>query len=186
MASTPNLGITLYDNSTPADWVAAFNGHATAIDTGVKSALDAQNVAFDAKVNAATNLIRGTAAQRATTASKYWQLWLDTDGSQKLYVGNKTGGWRQYSGEATAAAGAWDNSSAPAVYARTVSVTLPTVVLSTESIQISSTNTGSGFGAYAMNNITRNPTNTVISIRHYQFLSNAANLLGFTWNVVPL
>lgn len=185
MPNTPNFGIPLVELANTAQLDTLLNSQATAIDTNLKTAMDAQNSSFAASIAASTNLLRGTAAQRAATTSKYWQFWLDTDGSQKLYVGNKTGGWRQYSGKATVAAGGWTSTNSN-MAGRAVNFTLPTVILPTEEIQISAVDVGNGFGLATLVTTTRNTGNTVISVRQMQLLSYATNPLTITWNVVPV
>lgn len=187
MAVTPNFKLPILGGGEPASLKTINNNMVTALDTSLKAAMDAQDADFAADIAASTNLLRGTAAQRAATTSKYWQFWLDTDGSQKLYVGNKSGGWRQYCGETTVPAGGWSSTSSGLIAARTPNVTVPTVLLTTETLLASATSVGTGFGAISLTALTRNASNTTASFRQMQFLNTTAtNAFTFAWCVSPM
>ncbi|QHB37029.1 hypothetical protein QDA00_gp74 [Microbacterium phage Matzah] len=129
----------------------------------------------------------GTAAQRAATPSQYWEFWQDTDGDQGLYVGNKTGGWRRFSGVDGAAAGAWamnSTSGAVTTVGRTVTFTIPTVLETTETLLVADTNTGTGYGISAVTAVVRNPTNTALTMRHMQLGSTVQQSLSIAWQIV--
>lgn len=132
---------------------------------------------------------QGTAAERASTFSTYWALWQDTDGAQGLYVGNRSGGWRLFSGVATIPAAAWDTTqgSAPAAIlaARTATVVLPTVLEANEWILFQAVTVGTGFGFASGVNLTRGATNTSLALRLMQ-LMNATVTQSFqiAWQIV--
>jgi hypothetical protein len=130
---------------------------------------------------------RGTAALRGQVTPHYWDFWQDTDGTQHLYVGNKTGGWRKFSGRAGGADAAWQTtqtSGAVTIVGRTASVTIDTVLESSEDVIIGSVSVGSGFGILTLNGITRNPTNTVLTIRFMQLAALTTQAFAFDWQII--
>lgn len=132
-----------------------------------------------------TGLRRGTGAERQATPSSYWDFWSDTDGEEHLYVGDKAGGWRRFSGTGTAPATAWDTTLAVGganIFAgRTISATLPTVVLETETLILTQVQAGSGFGAASLATLVRNPNATPVTIRHTQMASFSTQSLTYAW-----
>jgi len=133
-------------------------------------------------------LMRGTGAQRGAYPSLYWEQWQDTDGAQGLYVGNKAGGWRLFSGTASAATAAWDTtqgtSPAAIVAGRTINFTIPTVLETNEWLIAQSTVVGTGFGFIGVNGITRGPTNTTLTVRFMQIMSLTTQPLSIAWQIV--
>lgn len=130
---------------------------------------------------------RGTAARRAATPSVYWDFWQDTDGTQQLYVGNKTGGWRLYSGIDTSPAAAWTlNSTSGSVITvgRTPVFTLPTVLEANEYISATPWGVGSGFGMAAGAGLVRNVSSTQYTMRFTQLGSTTTQALSIIWNIV--
>jgi len=125
----------------------------------------------------------GTAAERAATTSTYWQFWQDTDNGGHLYIGDKAGGWRLYSGQETVAAGSWQTASSP-FWGRTVSITLDTVLEDNEVIMMTTTSVSSGFGSISPTTLTRNLTETVVSVRHTQMASGTTNPFTAVWHIV--
>lgn len=131
---------------------------------------------------------RGTGARRAASPSKYWDFWQDTDGTQSLYVGNKSGGWRKFSGSGTSPDAAWSTTqgTAPAaiIAGRTATVTLDTVLEANEHLILTGTSIGSGFGIVTLNGVVKNPTNTVATIRFMQLGSTTTQQFSFAWQIV--
>lgn len=135
--------------------------------------------------------LAGPAADRAATISNYWQEWQDTDSSARLYLGNKSGGWRQKNGIATAATAAWDNTSsgagtpvASAIGARTISFVLPTILETNEYIGFQAVTVGTGFGFVGGSGLTRGGSNTTLSVRFMQVLSTTTQALTIAWWIV--
>ena len=132
----------------------------------------------------------GTAAQRAQLAPspRYWDFWYDTD-TQKMMVGSKSGTWRQYAGSIVAATRAWDTTqgaSGQALLAgRTDSLTIPTVIEASEDLNVFTRSVGSGFGIVSVSVTTRNPTNTVVSVRLMQLMSHVTQAYSLGWEIVP-
>lgn len=52
-------------------------------------------------------MLRGTAAERATTTAPFKAFWQDTDAGRSLYKGDAAGKWRKATGQANIGAGAW-------------------------------------------------------------------------------
>lgn len=131
-------------------------------------------------------VLTGTAALRAATISDYWDFWQDTDGSAALYVGNKTGGWRRFSGQATSGTTAWDATVAgpPATAGRTIVFTLPTVLETNETVLVTANAIGSGYGFIAMNTVTRNASDTTINVRFMQIMSVTTQAVTINWQIV--
>ena len=131
----------------------------------------------------------GTAAQRLQIAPspRYWDFWYDTD-TQKMMVGSKSGTWRQYAGSIVAPTRAWDttqSSGAVNLAGRTDSFTLPTVIEASEDIKVFTRSVGNGFGVISVSVVTRNPTNTVVSLRLMQLMSVAQQSYALGWEIVP-
>ena len=125
----------------------------------------------------------GTAAMRAATTPRYWDFWQDTDGTQALYVGNKSGGWRQFSGVYAAPTKAWD-SSGGSIWARSDSYNVPTVLETNEYLQITPIALGTGYAALGVVNTIRNPTNTTVTVRLMQFLAGTTQNYTFAWQIM--
>lgn len=134
--------------------------------------------------------MRGTAAERAVTVPRYWDFWQDTDGSQVMYVGGKSGAWRQYAGSVVAPSRAWDTvqgaAGAALLAGRTDSLTLPTVIEANEDILIWLRTTGSGFGVMGQSAVTRNPTNTIVAVRLMQLMSHSTQAYSLGWQIAPV
>lgn len=129
---------------------------------------------------------RGTAAQRAATTSLYFQLWQDTDGAQHQWIGNRSGGWRRYSGNATAAATEWTtlgSVTGALMAARTVTFTVPTVLESDEWLSVASVAVGTGFAFIGGVAVTRGATTTDVTVRFMQLLSHVTQPLTVAWAV---
>ncbi|QGZ16727.1 hypothetical protein PBI_DEWDROP_80 [Microbacterium phage Dewdrop] len=126
---------------------------------------------------------RGTSTERAATRSSYWDMWQDTDGSQLLYVGNKSGGWRQYQGTAAVPDKAWDATAAPA-YGRSDTLTIPTVLEPNEYLAITPISLGTGYATLGAAALVRNPTNTTLVTRLMQFMNSATQSYTFAWQIV--
>lgn len=132
---------------------------------------------------------RGTGAQRASTTSQYWDFWLDTDGTQKLYVGDKAGGWRQYSGSGSVAAGAWDaqgSGSGMAIGVRNTTATLPTSLATNETLMLSSTTVGGIYATISLTATTASGSNTIATIRHMAFQNLTQTAFSFVWQIAPI
>lgn len=131
---------------------------------------------------------RGTALDRAATTSTYWDMWQDTDGAQLLYVGNKSGGWRQFSGNVISPTAAWATTqgTAPAaiIAGRTDTLTLDTVLEPNENLIVTATSVGSGFGTVSLNGVVKNPTNTQITVRLMQLGSTTTQQFSMAWHIV--
>jgi hypothetical protein len=133
---------------------------------------------------------RGPGFIRVATPSAYWEQWQDTDGTQKLYVGDKSGGWRQFSGYGSQPDRAWDTTQGTTgnalVAGRTDELTIPTVLLPNEDINVWLTYGGSGFTSGSVNLITRNPTNTVVRFRFMQIGSFLTQSYAYSWQIVQV
>lgn len=127
-------------------------------------------------------LWRGTALERSGITPAYWDFWQDTDGTEKLYVGSKTGTWRQFCGEATVGVKAWDTSSAP-FYLRTDVVSIATKLETSETLALSPTSGGSGYSAFMMVGLVRNPTTVDVTTRLSQFVSSTTQAYTFAWSI---
>jgi hypothetical protein len=136
----------------------------------------------------ATHLQRGTGVERAATPSVYWDFWQDTDGTGQLYVGNKSGGWRLFSGRyAEPSAVAWSGTGSGGTMAaawRTTSYVLPTVLETNEWLMVTSTTVGSGYGSIAPAGLLRDPTDTTLTLRVTQLQSAAQQAISFVWQIV--
>lgn len=135
----------------------------------------------------ADGIRRGTGARRLATTPRYWDFWQDTDGSQLLYVGSKSGTWRQFSGNATSPAAAWSTSqgTAPAavVVGRSDTLTIDTVLEANETLRLVPTSIGNGFGNAATASVTKNLTNTSVVVRMTQIGSATTQQFTFSWEI---
>ncbi|QDH93279.1 hypothetical protein QC999_gp71 [Microbacterium phage Cressida] len=128
----------------------------------------------------------GTAAQRAATPSQYWEFWQDTDGDQGLYVGNKSGGWRRFSGYQAYSARAWDASGTggtASIYGRSDTVSLPTTLETNEYLQITPIGVGTGYATMSSVAQVRNPTNVAVTTRLVQFLNATTQAYSYAWQI---
>jgi hypothetical protein len=131
--------------------------------------------------------LRGLGADRAGVYAGYWEMWQDTDGAQGLYVGNKSGGWRLFSGVMTDPAVAWTlNSTSGAVITvgRTAIFTVPTVLETNETLLAQSIGVGTGFGFIGPTGVVRGASNTTLTVRFMQLGSTVTQALSITWQIV--
>lgn len=126
----------------------------------------------------------GTSAQRlALDPAPAGAMWQDTDNGEKLWSTAPNGKWRRHEGIATFAAGGW-STAATNIYYRTQTVTIPTVLAANESILVAFAFT-SGNSWVSVNGITRNATDTVLSLRILQISTTAVQVSGdISWRVV--
>lgn len=135
--------------------------------------------------------LQGTAAQRATFPAQYWEFWQDTDGSQKLYVGNKSGGWRLFSGNTSWSAAAWTDSASgtpsPLIMAgRTINLTIPTVLETTEHLMFQLATGGTGYTFIGGSAITRGASDTTLTFRYMQLMSLNTQGGSINWQVAQI
>ncbi|AWY05391.1 minor tail protein [Microbacterium phage Metamorphoo] len=124
---------------------------------------------------------RGPTTLRTATTPQYWDFWDDTtDGL--TYVGNKSGGWRLFSGQVALANRAWDLSSPP-VYARSDSATIPTVLETNEYLQVTPIALGTGYATMGVVALIRNPTNSTLSTRLMQFAAATTQNYVYQWQI---
>ena len=129
--------------------------------------------------------LRGTMAQRAATTALYWQMWVDTNGSQTVWVGDRSGKWRQYCGTRAFAAGPWGFTNLTAlIAARNITFQIPGYLESDETLLISATNTGSGFGLVTLQSTARSTGNIETMVRQVQLGSLAQNPCSIAWQIV--
>lgn len=130
----------------------------------------------------------GTAAEReALTPAPPGALWQTTDNNEGLYSASPTGTWRLHEGIATAAGGSWaiGGSSGPlTMYARTVVITIPTILSANETVMVSHMENSSGYTFVSLASVVRNTTNTAITLRHMIFGSVNQLALTVSWRIV--
>jgi hypothetical protein len=166
----------------------------TFIVAGQGIAIDGVGTSADPMVVSSTvvpTTIYGTEAQRALSTSQYWQFWQATDGAQDLYVGNRSGGWRKFSGQVSNAVTAWDNtittgSPSWTAGARTATLTIPTVLETNEVIILTQYTVGSGYGFVGLNGITRNVSNTSAVVRFFQAFSTTTQSFSVNWQIMQV
>lgn len=134
-------------------------------------------------------MLAGTAAQRAATTSRYWQFWRDTDGTELIYVGDRSGGWRQFCGTHTWPAAAWATTQAVtglSLAGRTINATLPTVLEPDERIFAQLIAGGSGFTFIGPNSVTPNENNTAFNFRYMQIMSTDTQAGSIYWQIAKI
>lgn len=138
-------------------------------------------------LNAASPMRRGTTTQMNAATSQYWDFWYNTT-DDKVYVGNKSGGWRRYSGTVLSAETGWATTSGSTLAGRTAVFTLPTVLESNETIlvQIDPSVSTSGYNFLGATGLIRDPTNTKINVRFMQIMSLKTQPMPVLWQIVPI
>lgn len=128
----------------------------------------------------------GTSTDRGAITPYFGQMWTDTNGSKYTWKGASDGSWRRRSGKITVAAGAWatiDGNNA----GRTVSIDIPTVIESGESILIQQLTGGTGFGWISQQSIGASSGGvTPVTFRHMQLMNTTTNGLVVAWQLVDL
>lgn len=155
----------------------------------VLTGTDDTRIITPARLAAHPVMLTGTTAQRAARTSKHMQLWQDTNGDQYLWVGNRSGGWRRYSGRGGVASAAWDynqSSGSVTTVARSISLTIPTVLDTDEDLLITPIHTGTGFGFISVAGLVKNPSNTVATIRFMQIGAATQQALTVAWQLVKV
>lgn len=127
---------------------------------------------------------RGTTAERNLVIPGYLDEWYD-ETDQKVYLGSKSGTWRQKEGTITAPSRAWDTTDS-SLAGRTDSLTLPTIIEPNEDILIWARSVGSGFGIVSQSAVTRNPNNTIVSVRLMQIMSLTTQPFSLGWRIEPV
>lgn len=128
----------------------------------------------------------GPTSKRNAVTPVYWQFWIDTTDGH-TYVGSRSGTWRQFSGQATSPAAAWDNnqtSGSVINVERSPVFTLPTVLETDEWIMATATSVGSGFGFMAGAGLVRGVSDTTFACRFLQVGAIATNALTIAWMIV--
>lgn len=126
----------------------------------------------------------GTTTRRNATVPAYLDQWFDTtDG--KVYLGSKTGTWRQMEGTISAPLRAWDSVTGGNA-GRTDSLTLPTVLEANEDVLMWLRTGGSGFTFMSQSTVTRNPTDTGVSVRLMQLMSSTTQAFTIGWRIEPV
>lgn len=123
----------------------------------------------------------GSSELRTLTTSRYWDFWFDTT-DQRMYVGNKTGGWRLFEGAQVVPTKAWDASSG-GVWARSDTSDIPTVLEVNEYLKITSIAIGTGYATMGVSSIVRNPTNTSVGTRLTQFMVSTTQSYTYHWQI---
>lgn len=98
------------------------------------------------------------------------------------------GAWRKLHGRATLASAAWQTTatSGAVIFAgRTATFTIPYILAAGESVIVTQETGGSGFSQVSMSAITRNPTNTTVTVRLTQFQSTSTQAFTVLWRIVP-
>ena len=136
-------------------------------------------------VNTAPAFMRGTTAQRQRTRAEYGQIFQETDGARRRYIGGVNGEWRQQAGVVDLPAAAWQSTVTP-FYGRTAVFTLPFKIEATETIQTVGEATGFSFGFTSQVEVKRNTESTQITVRMVQF-GNATQVgMKLIWQIVPV
>lgn len=129
----------------------------------------------------------GTSTERGSITPYFGQMWTDTNGSKYSWKGATDGSWRKRSGRITVADGAWDTTSGSTA-GRTVSVDIPTVIESGESILIQQI-TGNSYYSFITQQSVGSSSGgvTPVSFRQMQFLNTTAdNGVTLSWQLVDL
>ena len=139
----------------------------------------------EAALNKYVPMRRGTAAQRAGTTSVYWQQWIDTDGDQKLWVGDRSGGWRQMTGVKHIPAGPWSTNLPDQLLAgRTVAFNIGSQIEPGEDLMISALAVGTGFGFVSLVGVGNFPGSATVTIRHMQIGAVTENGIAVAWQII--
>ncbi|WP_166985217.1 hypothetical protein [Canibacter zhoujuaniae] len=112
----------------------------------------------------------------------YWQ---DSAADGKLYRRTQRNTWTQAAGVHSEPGGSWAISTAVGA-GRTVTVTLPCVLAANESLIITTSAQGSGFGYVGLHDIRRTATNTIVTVRHVQFFAATQNGFSFVWQITTI
>jgi len=129
----------------------------------------------------------GTSTERGSITPYFGQMWTDTNGSKYSWKGATDGSWRKRSGRIAVADGAWDTTSGSTA-GRTISVDIPTVIESGESILIQQIS-GNGFYSFISQQSVGSSSGgvTPVSFRQMQFLNTSTdNGVTLSWQLVDL
>lgn len=123
----------------------------------------------------------GTAAKRAAHAPRYGETWRDTDNNKKLWRGGSNGRWRQACGIIEAPAGQWVGTNN--LFARAVTLTLPTTIENGEKIAISVV--GSSYYEVAnVGAITSSGNTTSVQVLITRFYNATVAPVTIYWEIV--
>ncbi len=128
----------------------------------------------------------GTSTERGSITPYFGQMWTDTNGSKYAWKGSTAGAWRRRSGKISVDAGAWDNIEGSTA-ARTVSVDIPTVIESGETILIQQIGGGAYYGFISQQSVGSSSGGvTPVSFRQMQLLNVGTSNLVLAWQLVDL
>jgi hypothetical protein len=129
----------------------------------------------------------GTSTERGAITPTFGQMWTDTNGSKHAWKGSSGGDWRRRSGRVTISNGAWDVTSGSTA-GRTVSVDIPTVIESGETIVIQQLTGNPYYSVVSQQSVGSSSGGvTPISFRQIQLLNtNADNGVVIAWQVLDI
>lgn len=129
----------------------------------------------------------GTSTDRAAITPYFGQMWTDTNGSKYAWKGSTAGAWRRRSGRVVVADGAWAYTEGSTAV-RSISVNIPTVIESGESILIQQIG-GNGFYSIISQQSVGTSADgvTPVSFRQIQVLNTSTdNGITVSWQLVDL
>lgn len=153
-----------------------------------------QAISFSEMLNLGMQSVSDSLAYFAGSSAKRLALepappgarWKDTDGSELLYSAGPDGAWRQHEGSTFVAGGPWaigGVNGSLVMYARTVTLDIPTVLGPTETLSIVAYDSTSTYTWASIASTTKHANRTTLIVRQYIFGSSATPNLRFTWQV---
>lgn len=129
----------------------------------------------------------GTSTERGAITPIFGQMWTDTNGDKYSWKGSSAGAWRRRSGRVSISSGSWDFVQ-ETTGARSVSVNIPTVIESGESILVQQFSGNSFFSVVSQQNVgTSSGGVTPVSFRQIQLLNvSTTNAIVISWELVDL
>lgn len=128
-------------------------------------------------------VVRGTPAERALLAPRYWDFWIDIDNNSYMWVGGISNNWRRFSGAISHTPAPWDFISDTFV-GRTLTVTLPTRLENNESLMVTTAGMGTGYGNVSLSSAVNNTSGGLdVTVRQMQWGSQTQNGCRWLWQI---
>lgn len=143
------------------------------------------NLGMDS-VSDAIVYLEGTSAERlALDPAPAGAIWKDSDVAGRLWSTSPAGKWRLHEGRISDIARPWTAIASP-VWGRTITFSVPTVLAANEELAIWAGQHAGAWVTVTNGGITRNPTDTTLTVHAARLLNGGETAINVLWRVVAV